>query len=384
MTDIRLRIHRETASIAALRSQVREFLADARQRGVYEPAVDTWLTGWSAEFSKLLARQGWIGMTLPRAYGGHGRSHLERFAVTEELLAGGAPIAAHWIADRQSGPSILKFGTEAQKQRYLPRIAAGEMFFAIGMSEPETGSDLASVRMRGDRVDGGWTLAGSKIWTSGAHLADAILLLARTEPLDAGRRHAGLTQFIVDLRAPGVDVRPIRSMSGEAHFNEVFFDSVFVPDEDVLGEPGSGWEQVTAELALERSGPERVLSTFQVLDALAASGAAGELDLGPEYGSAVARVAALHTMSLGIAGMLARGDDVDTGAAFVKVMGTSTEGDIAGLGAEITATGRLHNERLGLAAELADAAIVARPGFTLRGGTNEVLRGVIARGLGMR
>lgn len=384
MIDIRLRVGRESEQIQALRAEVRRFIDEVREQGVFTPAVDTWLTGWDAEFSRRLAAQGWVGMTLPKAYGGRERTHLERFAVTEELLAAGAPVAAHWIADRQSGPSILRFGTEAQRQKYLPRIAAAEMFFAIGMSEPETGSDLASVRTKGERVDGGWEISGTKIWTSGAHVADAILLLARTEPLDASKRHAGLSQFIVDLRAPGVEVRPIRSMSGDLHFNEVFFDRVFVSDDDVLGEPGSGWMQVTSELSLERSGPERLLSTYQVLSALAESSAAERLTLPSDVGGYIARVAALHNMSLGVSGMLSRGDDVSTGAAFVKMMGTTTEGDIAELGHRLLAGHRFEDDALADAAKLTAAALVARPGFTLRGGTNEVLRGVIARGLGMR
>src|SRR5699024_2522483 len=137
-------------------------------------------------------------------------------------------VAAQWITDRQVAPSLLKFGTEAQKRHYLPLIARGECVFAIGMSEPESGSDLASVRTRGERVDGGWRITGSKVWTSGAHVADAFFVLARTAALDPEQRHAGLSQFIVDLGAPGVTIRPITSMSGDHHFNEVFLDEVFV------------------------------------------------------------------------------------------------------------------------------------------------------------
>lgn len=384
MDELRLSVGREPTEVLDLRREVRAFLDELRAEGLFTPSVDTWLSGWNPEFSRRLAQRGWVGMTLPKEYGGHERSQLERFAVTGELLAAGAPVAAHWIADRQSGPSILRFGTEQQKRALLPRIAAGEMYFGIGMSEPESGSDLASVRTRGERVEGGWEITGTKVWTSGAHLADALLLLARTEPLDTARRHAGLTQFIVDLRAPGVEARPIRSMSGESHFNEVFLDRVFVADDGVLGDPGNGWTQVTSELSLERSGPERVLSSYGVLRELADVSSAGVLGLPGEVGGQIARVAALHTLSYGVSRMLARGDDVGVGAAFVKVMGTVTEGDVAELGDRLVSGHRHHDDRLQSLGALVDAALVARPGFTLRGGTNEVLRGVIARGLGMR
>lgn len=245
---------------AELRARVREFLAGTP----FTARCDSWLTGADPAFSRLLGERGWLGMTLPERYGGHGRSPLERFVVVEELLAAGAPVGAHWIADRQTGPSILAHGTEEQKARFLPAIARGECFFAIGMSEPDSGSDLASVRTRAERDGGGWRLHGAKVWTSGAHLAHAILVLARSAPRSQDR-HAGLSQFIVPLPDDRVTVRPIRGLSGEHHFNEVVLDGVFVPDALVLGRAGDGWRQVTAELAHERSGPERLLSTFMLI-----------------------------------------------------------------------------------------------------------------------
>lgn len=170
----------------ALRDEVREFLDGQLAAGAFTPSVDAWLTGWDENFTAALAARGWLGMTVPVDYGGHGRCFLERFVVTEELLAAGAPVAAHWIADRQIVPSLLKYGTERQKSEFLPRIVRGECFFGIGMSEPDSGSDLASVRTRATRADGGWSLTGTKVWTSGAHLAHAFIALARTAPVDPG------------------------------------------------------------------------------------------------------------------------------------------------------------------------------------------------------
>lgn len=362
-----------------LRAEVREFLAQQRAAGAYTPSPDAWLSGWDEKFTAALAERGWLGMTVPVAYGGQGRSFSERFVVTEELLAAGAPVAAHWIADRQIVPSLLKYGTERQKSEFLPQIARGRCFFGIGMSEPDSGSDLASVRTRAERVDGGWSLTGTKVWTSGAHLAHAFIALARTEPVDPAHRHAGLSQFIVDLRGPGVDIRPIVSMNGAHHFNEVILDGAFVPDDMVFGTIGDGWEQVTSELAFERSGPERFLSTFVLLDACTETAAGQRIPPGEDFGRLVARVAGLHQMSSAVAGALERGESADVAAAVVKVLGTATEGDIAEF-AHLAVEDAADDEY----SAMSDAAVDQRPGFTLRGGTNEVLRGVIARGLGIR
>jgi acyl-CoA dehydrogenase len=366
----------ETPELGALRRDVRAFVGDEIAKTRWAPSVDSWLTGWDPSFSKRLAERCWLGMTIPAEYGGHGRGFLERFAVTEELLAAGAPVAFHWIADRQVAPSLLRFGTEEQKQAYLPRIAAGECSFAIGMSEPDSGSDLASVRARAEKAEGGWRVTGTKVWTSGAHEAEAFIALVRTAPADPQHRHDGLSQLIVDLRAPGVRISPIISMTGRHHFNEVHLNEVFVPDRRLLGEVGSGWEQVTSELAYERSGPERWLSTFLLVRAWV-SGAVGGNGVG--LGATVARLRALHQMSLAVAGALQAGADADLPAAMVKVLGTRFEGDIAERAHLATRPGDPSSY-----GEAIDLALLQRPGFTLRGGTNEILRGVIARGLGMR
>ena len=371
----------EGPDLTKLRLEVRAFLDDQVADGRFVPHVDTWLTRWDRQFTRELGRRGWLGMTIPTEYGGHGRTFLERFVVTEELLVVGAPVAAQWVADRQIGPSLLRHGTEEQKRAFLPRIASGDLVFGIGMSEPDAGSDLAGVRTRGERVDGGWRLTGTKVWTSGAHEADAFFVLARTAQPDPADRHAGLSQFIVDLRAPGVEIRPILSMGGDHHFNEVHLDKVFVPDERVLGQVGEGWRQVTSELGFERSGPERFLSTFQLLAEAASAMDEGRLPQDVGLGRHVARVAALHQMSFAVATALEAHAEADVAAAVVKVLGTTSEGDIADYVDTLTATGWVEDEEL---YRLLHAAILQRPGFTLRGGTNEILSGVIARGLGLR
>src|SRR6476620_5699183 len=176
-----------------LQAEVRAFLASELPRGTFEPGLGMGASRDPA-FSKALAARGWVGMALPARYGGRDRTAVDRFVVVEELLRWGAPVGHHWVADRQTGPVINRFGTEEQKQRFLPAICRGELSFAIGMSEPEAGSDLAAVRTRATRVDGGWTVTGTKVWTSGAHASDWFIVLCRTG--DDEDRHKGLSQLI--------------------------------------------------------------------------------------------------------------------------------------------------------------------------------------------
>jgi alkylation response protein AidB-like acyl-CoA dehydrogenase len=322
-------------------------------------------------------------MTLPPEYGGHGRTALERYVVTEELLAAGAPVAAHWVGDRQTGPSLLRYGTEEQKQFFLPRLVSGEVFFAIGMSEPGSGSDLASVRTRAERVDGGWAITGTKLWTSNAHRADWFFVLCRSAPLGEDR-HAGLSQFIIDLKTPGISIRPVPILTGAHHFNEVVMERVFVPDTRVLGEIGQGWKQVTSELAYERSGPERFMSTFPLLqELLRVVGDTPDERTAIAIGELAAELWALRRMSLSVAAALQRGEAPDVAAALVKDLGTRFESEVfervrllIDCAPSLTARRRIDL--------LLAQAVLHSPGFTLRGGTNEILRGVVARALGLR
>lgn len=361
----------------ALRCEVRDFLDGEVASGSFAPRCDSWLAGFDAEFSKRVGARGWIGTTFPKEYGGAGADPFVRYVIVEEMLAAGAPVAAHWIADRQSGPSILKFGTESQRMKYLPGIAAGEVYFAIGMSEPDAGSDLAAVRTRAEQVDGGWLVNGTKLWTSHAHHAHHMLTLLRTEPLDPTRRHQGLSQFIIDLSSSGVQCNPVRLLSGAYHFNEVVLDDVFVSDEQVLGNVRDGWKQVTHELAYERSGPERFLSSIPLLHA--ASRALSETREGRRL---IARLTAelwtLRSMSISVAAQLQTGQSPNVEAATVKDLGTQLERDLVHAVAEVLEIEPDPNSQDSLAGVLA-GALQQAPGFTLRGGTNEILRGIVAK-----
>jgi acyl-CoA dehydrogenase len=368
--------------VASLRGEVRAFVAGQLGRGAWRPQVDGWLSGWNPQFSKELAARGWVGMAIPQEYGGHGAGALARYVVIEELLAAGAPVAAHWMADRQIAPALLRHGTEAQRAEFLPKIAAGDFFAAVALSEPDTGSDLASVRTRAVPVTGGWRLTGTKIWTSGAHRADAIFVLARSAPADPQNRHAGLSQFIVDPTAHGVQVRPIPILTGSHDFNEVVLEDVFVPAGRLLGEPGGGWRQVTSELAYERSGPERFLSTFPLLVALVGELAAGDADptAAQGVGALVTRLWTLRQMSVSVAAALEAGEAPALAAALVKDVGTRFESTIAEAARQLCAKPGAGGDFSRLLAD----AVLHSPAFTLRGGTNEVLRGIVARGLGLR
>lgn len=366
------------AGAEALRAEVRAFLAD-QMPSDYWPNSD-FNEGHSPEFTRRLGMRGWIGMTWPKAVGGAERTFFERYVVTEELLAAGAPVSAHWIADRQSGPLLLRFGTEEQQRRYLPGVARGETWFSIGMSEPNTGSDLASVATKAVRVKGGWRVSGTKIWTTDAHRNHYIIALVRTEGTPADR-HAGLTQMIVDLKGEGVTVRPIANIAGGRDFNEVVFDECFVQDADVVGEPGNGWQQVTSELGYERSGPERFLSAFRVfVEFVRAVGSAPTPEQAALIGRLASHVMTLRKMSISVAAMLQEGANPGVEAALVKSLGNDFEKMLPEL------------VRLALppmppghpfARSLAQT-LVHSPSFTIRGGTREILRGVIARGLGLR
>jgi acyl-CoA dehydrogenase len=368
----------ETRETVAERVRVRAFLADALAQGLMTPECDSWLSGHSPAFSRELGRHGWIGMTWPACYGGREASTMTRFAVIEELLAAGAPVAAHWFSDRQIGPGLLRHGTKAQRQFFLPALARGEIYFCIGMSEPESGSDLGSIRTRATRTDTGWTINGSKIWTSHADKSHYMLALVRTGT--AGQKNAdALTQVIIDMTSPGITVRPIEMLGGRTHFCEVAFADVHVEETMVLGAVDNGWRQVLGELAFERSGPERFLSTFPMIDGLTGTGADPARDV--DIGSLIARLSVLRAMSARINHHLDGPVAPGVAAAIVKELGTTLENDSIQIARRWLPTLPDATRHAQVSQHLYHAQTHA-PGFTLRGGTNEIMRGIIARALG--
>ncbi|WP_116613537.1 acyl-CoA dehydrogenase family protein [Paraburkholderia unamae] len=365
------------------RSEVQQFLRAELPPASADQRSRSWM-GFDAQFSRKLAARGWVGVTLPKEWGGAQMDAFSRFVLVEELLTSGAPVAAHWIADRQSGPLINKFGTDSQRAFYLPKICQGEAFFCIGMSEPNSGSDLASIRSRATPLaEGGWSLSGRKIWTTNAHHCQYMIALVRTSgtPED---RHNGLSQVIVDLKAPGVTVRPIVDLAGDAHFSEVFFDDVKLGTDALIGAEGAGWMQVNAELAFERSGPERIYSSIVLLDRWVQHlRDTRDARHNKTIGRLFAHLSALRELSISVTSLLVAGESPLVESALVKDLGTTFEQEIASI----------VEDALGLdpGAQI-DAELVRAsqyisqvcPTYSLRGGTREILRGMIARGLGLR
>jgi alkylation response protein AidB-like acyl-CoA dehydrogenase len=365
-----------------LRLQVRELIDRCTAGMTLDRRARSW-QGFDRQFSRTLGEAGFLGLTLPRKYGGHERGPFARFVVVEELLGAGAPVAAHWIADRQSAPLLLSYGTEAQKEFYVPRICRGEALFCIGMSEPGSGSDLASVRTRAELNGLGWLLNGQKIWTTNAVYSDYMIALVRTSGSSADRQR-GLSQLIVDLKAPGVTVRPIVDLTGDSHFCEVFFDNVQLGEDALVGSEGEGWHQVTAELAFERSGPERIYSSIMLLDAwvrhLQAVGRANRAQL---IGTLTAELSTLRAMSIACTALLVADESPVVEASIVKDRGTSFEqclptiiGDDLGAHPDEPVSAELYRALL--------YVTHIAPSYSLRGGTREILRGIIARGMGLR
>ena len=245
-----------TPEQVALRDRARTVAADAVAR--HGRHNDAWINGFSKEFAREMAAEGWIGMTWPTEFGGGGRPAIDRLIVGEELIAAGAPIAAMWFADRQMGPALISYGRPDQQAEFLPRILSGETTWCIGMSEPNAGSDLASLKTAALREGDEWVINGQKIWTSFGEVADYCYLICRTRT--EGPPHAGISEIIVPMDTPGIEVRPITDMTTNRHFCEVFFTDVRVPVANLVGEEGGAFRQTMVQLEHERGGIDRLVS----------------------------------------------------------------------------------------------------------------------------
>ena len=274
----------------------------------------------------------------------------------------------------------MRFAPTTLAPKIVPRIARGEVFFCIGMSEPDSGSDLASIRTKATRQGDGWVINGRKLWTSGAHRAHYMIALVRTGE-KSENRHGGMSQFLVDMTTPGLTVRPIVNQLGEHDFNEVTFDDVWVPAENLIGAEGDGWAQVGAELAYERSGPERYMSCSQLLLEMLDAGDADDARQAEAIGRIVASYGALRQMSLGVASMLARGENPALAASLVKDQGALVEQAMPDTAHALFGGRVVPGSTLDQAMRYTTLAV---PSFSLRGGTREILRGIIAKGLDLR
>ena len=239
-----------------LRKRAKEMATDAVAR--YGRWNDSWMNGYSKEFSRELGSEGFIGMTWPSEFGGGGRPAIDRLIVGEEMIAAGAPIAGMWFADRQMGPALIGYGTADQREEFLPDMLRGDTTWCIGMSEPNAGSDLASLTTSAVRDGNEWVINGQKIWTSFGELADFCYLICRTSK--EGPPHAGISEIIVPMDTPGIEVRPITDMTTNRHFCEVFYTDVRVPIENLVGVEGGAFKQTMRQLEHERGGIDRLVS----------------------------------------------------------------------------------------------------------------------------
>lgn len=368
-----------------LRKEVRAFLESEIAAGTFDPERPEVGEKNADEFSRRVGAKGWIGMTWPKKYGGQERSFLERYVVTEEMRIANAPVRRFFVADRQSGPTLIRYAHDKIKQDVLPRIIRGELFFCIGMSEPNSGSDLFAASTKATKADGGWLINGTKVWTSSAHIADYMIGLFRTSGSTKENRRHGLTSFLVDMKTPGITCRPIGQMSGQHDFNEVVFQDAFIPDDHVIGEVDGAWKQATSELAYERSGPERFLETYDALLALTnAAGPKPDVRVTVGIGRLVAQLHTLRRMSVSVAGMLEAGREPVVEAAIVKDLGTVWEQGLPHRVRELASLLDLEDDEDDTFRNKLDFELKIAPKLTIQGGTTEILRGIIARGLGLR
>ena len=374
----------DSAAVLALRTEFRAFLDRELKERTPRQRSDNWY-GFDRSFSRAMGKAGYLGMTWPKQYGGHERSAYERYVIVEETLAAGAPVGAHWIADRQSGPSIIKYGTEQQRAWFLPRIASGELAFCIGMSEPDSGSDLAATRTRAIRDGDNYRITGTKVWTSFAHEADWVILFCRTGSGGPADRQAGTSQFLVDLKnTPGLTIRPIIDLAGQHHFNEMHFEDAIVPANMLLGTEGQGWEQVMSELAFERSGPERFLSSIELLYQLIGALQGRDSDAAQiTIGRLTARLAVLRRLSRSVTSMLQEKQDASLQASIVKDVGALFEQGLPDIAHELIDC-EPDPQSVSAYASVLGNIVLNAPSWSLRGGTRGILRGIIARGLGTR
>ncbi len=370
-----------------LRQEVRDFLEAEIGQGLWQPNCDAWITGYDPAFTKRVAAKGWIGLTWPKEYGGQGRSFIDRLIVTEEMLRYGAPAACHWFADRQIGGAIVHYGTDEQKAELLPKILHGEAYVGLGLSEPEAGSDLASLKTRATEDGDDFVLDGQKVWTSGGSYMNWIYLVARTDP--EAPKHRGISEFLFETGLPGITIRPIVDITGEAHFNEVFFDSVRIPRTCLIGEKNRGFYQVINQLDYERSGMERLMANYPLFQTLIQYAKETRrngkpLSEAPGIRSRLAQlkiefeIGRLHMYR--VAMVMDEGRAPNWESAMSKAYGTTFEQRLASTAMEILGLyGQLSPQSKWVPMQgMAYHSYLSSKGYSLQAGTSEVLKNIVA------
>lgn len=339
-------------------------------RGALPPAKEI------RAFSSALAAAGFAGLSWPRAYGGHSLSAAHDTVIFEELVRSGRADHVGTVGLGMVGPALLAFGSEEQKQRFLPAILTGQHIFCQGFSESEAGSDLAGLRATAQRTDEGWVLNGHKLWSTGAPVADHCLVLARTGPAQEGRRN--LICLLVDLRVPGVRVRPLRQLTGVARFGEVVFDDVSVRDDCVLGPADQGWRVAMTTLGHERGSFGVRLATeldhrYQTfLDMIQVRGLGDVPSVEATVGDLYVRVAGTKAAAQQVMERVAAGSAPGPEASLVKLTWSSVEQDLARAAVDLLGDGDDPDQVTWRHHLLRSRAA------TIEGGTSEVLRDVLA------
>jgi len=385
---------RFTPQQEAFRVEVRAFLDETLTEAFWSHQRANRHPGWSPEFSRAAADRGWLGIAWPVEFGGQARGKIDQMIYMEEMAYAGAPQEHHRRAVQQVGPSLILHGSEAQKQRYLPGVASGEISFAMGLSEPNAGSDLANVETQALRDGDEWILNGEKVFTSGAHYSDYLWTVVRTDA--EAPKHRGISMLVVPLHSPGVQIQPLIDLQDRHHFNRIFLEDVHVPAENLIGEENRGWYINATTMDFERSGIARIATLDQLFDRLVGSlratpAAARQL---PRYQAARRRLAdlllpvrasrylAYRVVSMQNAGLLPNYE-----VSIVKLLASETSQALHNLG--VNAHG-LHGLLASTEVESARRGGGWGPDYlaaipdTIAQGSSEVQRNVIAtRGLGL-
>ena len=370
------------------RLEVRDFLEEEIKNGYWEPTCDAWIQAFDPEFTKRVAQKGWIGLTWPKEYGGHERSHIDRLILTEEMLRYGAPAACHWFGDRQIGGAILSFGSEDLKKEFLPRIVKGEAYFGLGMSEPGAGSDLASLQTKAVEDGDYYVINGQKTWASCASFAQYFDVYVRTD--SEAPKHRGISEFIVDAQSPGLSRIPMTDITGTEAWNDVFFDNVRVHKRYLVGEKNRGFYQVLNQLDYERSGMERLMGNYPLFDSIIKFAKDNKLPQQPVIRNKLAQLQIEFEVGrlliYRVACLMEEGRVPNRESAMSKAYSTDFEKRLAGVAMEVLGPyGQLtSNSKLVPLRGMASHSYLASKGYSLQAGTTEILKNVLAvRGLGL-
>jgi 3-oxocholest-4-en-26-oyl-CoA dehydrogenase alpha subunit len=376
------------------RKEVRDFLEGEIRADTFKPMCDGWIQGFSPEFTKKVAARGWIGLSWPTKFGGQGRSNVDRFVLTEEMLRYGAPTALHWFADRQIGRALMHFGNEEQQREYLPRILRGEAYVGLGLSEPQAGSDLGSVQTKVTEEGDFYVFNGQKMWTSCARYMNYIYMVARTDP--NAPKHRGVSEFILPVTGvSGITIVPTIDITGTEAWGEVFFDNVKVAKNTLIGEKNRGFYQVVNQLDYERSGLERLMGNYPLFDAIVKFAKETKRHGVPVSQDPLVRdkltrlqvefeVGRLLTYRVALT--IDAGKTPTTEAAMAKMFCTAFEQHLADLSTRILGPyGQLTGEsKWAPISGMAPHSFLGSMGYSLQAGTSEILRNVVAtRGLGL-